>query len=294
MEFFIDLAHYGFLQKAFITAVVVGAVSGAIGCFIVLRGLALLGDAISHAVLPGVALSYLFGVSYFLGAFVFGILTALGIGFIQQHSRIKADSAIGIVFTAFFALGVILIAKAQSATDLTQILFGNVLAVTRENMWTTIMIGALVLLILGIFYRQFVLSTFDPTLAAVSGLPVRLLHYTLMVLLTLVTVAALQTVGVIMVVALLITPAATAYLLTNRLPIMIAISSGIGMFSAAAGLYMSFQYNVSSGAAIVLVAAVLFVLAFLLAPKQGALVRWFRQQRMAGSQPHMQVSARED
>ncbi len=209
MEFIQDLMNYGFLQKAFVTSIMVGIICGVIGSFIVLRGMALMGDAISHAVLPGVAISYMLGINYFYGAVVTGVLTALGIGVISQNSRVKSDSSIGLVFSAFFALGIILITRAKSATDLTQILFGNVLSVRTSDMWLTLIVGAVVLLAVIIFYKELLVSSFDETMAAAYGLRVRLIHYGIMVLLTLVTVASLQTVGVILVVSMLITPAST-------------------------------------------------------------------------------------
>lgn len=276
MEFINDLLNYGFLQKALFTSVMVGIICGVIGCFIVLRGLALMGDAISHAVLPGVAVSYMLGINYFYGAVVTGMLTAIGIGVVNQNSRIKSDSSIGIVFSSFFAIGVILIAKAQSATDLTQILFGNVLAVRSSDMWMTLIVGVIVLLVVIIFYKELLITSFDETISAAYGLPTRLIHYGIMILLTMVTVASLQTVGVVLVVALLITPASTAYLLTNRLWVMILLSAFFGAFSAIIGLYFSFEYNLSSGAVIVLATTLLFILAFIFAPKQGVLWRSIR------------------
>ncbi|MBM7600612.1 iron/zinc/copper transport system permease protein [Virgibacillus halotolerans] len=279
MEFISDLMTYGFLQKALFTSIMVGIICGVIGCFIVLRGMALMGDAISHAVLPGVAISYMLGINYFYGAVLAGILTALGIGVVSQSSRIKSDSSIGIVFSAFFALGIILIAKAQSATDLTQILFGNVLAVKSSDMWMTLIIGAIVLLVVAVFYKELLISSFDPTMSAAYGLPIRLIHYGLMLLLTMVTVASLQTVGVILVVSLLITPASTAYLLTNRLSIMIILASTFGAISAVVGLYFSFIYNLSSGAVIVLVTTAIFIVTFIFAPNQGILWRFIRSSK---------------
>lgn len=261
MTFLADLAAYEFLQKALLTSVLVGVLSGLVGTFVILRGLALMGDAISHAVLPGVALSYMLGVNFFFGAFGFGLLTALGIGFITQRTRLKNDSAIGIVFSAFLALGVVLVARAQTAIDLTQILFGNVLAVKTSEMYLTVGVFILVLVMLVLFYKELQVSTFDPTLAAVYGVPVRTIHYGLLVTLTLVSVVALQTVGVLLVVALLITPAATAYLLTDRLPVMLGLAALFGAVSAVAGLYLSFITNLPSGAVVVLVASALFVLA---------------------------------
>ncbi|OZB96712.1 metal ABC transporter permease [Paenibacillus sp. XY044] len=279
MEFLGGILEYGFLQKALLTSVMVGMICGIIGCFIILRGMALMGDAISHAVLPGVALSYMLGINFFFGAVVTGVLTALGIGYVSQNSRIKNDSAIGIVFTSFFAVGIILITFAKSSTDLYHILFGNVLAVRASDMWITLIIGIVIVAVVYLFYKELLVSSFDPVMSAAYGLPGRLIHYLLMTLLTLVTVASLQTVGIILVVAMLITPASTAYLLTNRLWVMIYLAAGFGALSAVVGLYFSVKYNLASGAAIVLASAIWFILALAFSPKQGVLWRHFRTRR---------------
>ena len=266
-QFISDLMNYGFLQNALITAIIVGVTCGVIGSFITLKGMSLMGDAISHAVLPGVAISYMLGINFFYGAVVSGLLTALGINYVDQKSRIKSDSAIGIVFSAFFALGVILMGKAQSAIDLTSILFGNILTVSNSDRYITMAVGLLVILVVFLFYKELFITTFDPTMARAYGLPVDKINYGIMILLTLVSVASLQTVGVILVVALLITPASTAYLLTSSLTKMIGISALLGAISATVGLYFSFSYNLPSGAVIVIVAAVMFVMALLFSPK---------------------------
>lgn len=279
INFIADIMNYAFLQKALFTSIMVGIICGVIGCFIILRGLALMGDAISHAVLPGVAISYMLSINFFYGAVITGMIAAISIGLVSQNSRIKSDSSIGIVFSAFFALGVILISQAQTATDLTQILFGNVLAVRSSDMWMTLIIGIIVLLVVILFYKELLISSFDPTMASAYGLPIKLIHYIIMVLLTMSTVASLQTVGVILVVAMLITPASTAYLLTNRLSTMIILSAFFGAFSAVVGLYFSFVYNLSSGAVIVLVATTLFLIAFIFAPQQGILWRSIRSRK---------------
>src|SRR5690625_2517973 len=280
MDFIQDLMNYEFLQKAFITSVVVGIICGVIGSFIILRGMALMGDAISHAILPGVAISYMLGINYFYGAVVIGVLTALGIGVIDQHSRVKSDSSIGIVFSAMFALGIILITIAQSATDLTQILFGNVLSVRDTDMWMTIIVGIIVLLAVGLFYKELLVSSFDETMAQAYGLKTRIIHYGIMVLLTLVTVASLQTVGVILVVAMLITPASTAYLLTNRLSIMVVLASFFGALASVIGLYISFLHNMPSGPIIALAATAIFLIAFLFSPKHGIVWRAFKSNKL--------------
>ncbi|MCM3341650.1 metal ABC transporter permease [Paenibacillus sp. MER TA 81-3] len=279
MNFVEAVMQYGFLQKALVTSIMVGVICGVIGCFIILRGMALMGDAISHAVLPGVALSYLFGVNFFFGAVLTGILTAIGIGYISQNSKIKNDSSIGIMFTSAFALGIILITILKSSTDLYDILFGNVLAVRPSDMWMTFGIGILVLAAVYIFYKELLVSSFDPTMSQSYGLPNKLIHYFLMTLLTMVTVASLQTVGIVLVVAMLITPASTAYLLSDRLWKMLFIAAGCGALSAVLGLYISFRYNLASGATIVLVATVLFITAFMFSPKQGVVWRSLKSRK---------------
>jgi manganese transport system permease protein len=281
LDFINALMNYDFLQKALMTSVMVGVISGVIGCFIILRGMALLGDAISHAVLPGVAVSYMLGINFFIGAVVTGVLTAIGIGFISQNSRIKHDMAIGIMFTSVFAVGIILITFMKSSADLYHILFGNVLSVRTSDMILTMIIGAITISLVYLFYKELLVSTFDPTMAQSYGLPIKWIHYCLMVLLTMVTVASLQTVGIVLVVAMLITPAATAYLLTNRLWIMIYLAAGIGALSSLIGLYFSFTYNLASGATIVIVAAFFFTLAFLFSPSQGLLWKSFKRNQVS-------------
>lgn len=277
MIFFNDLMVYDFLQKALITSVMVGVISGIIGSFIVLRGMSLMGDAISHAVLPGVAISYMLGISYFYGAVVAGVLAAVGMGAISQNSRVKTDASIGIVFSAALALGIILITKAQSATDLTKILFGNVLHVRASDMWLTAAISVIVIAVVVIFYKELLISTFDETMAEVYGLNTRMIHYGLMILLTLVSVASLQTVGVILVVSMLITPASTAYLLTDRLSTMVVLSAIFGALSAVVGIYFSYIYDLPSGPVIAIAATLLFLLVLLFSPKQGIVWPWFRK-----------------
>lgn len=280
MGFLNDLMVYGFLQKALITSIMVGIICGIIGCFIVLRGMALMGDAISHAILPGVAISYLLGINYFYGAVLFGVLTALGIGAINQNSRIKNDASIGIVFSAAFAIGIILITMAESATDLTQILFGNVLHVRVYDMWLTLGIGFVVLLVVILFFKELLISSFDETMAEVYGLKTKFIHYGIMVLLTLVTVASLQTVGVILVVSMLVTPASTALLLTNRLSIMVFLAAIFGAISSIIGIYFSYIHNLPSGPVIALAATAMFLIAFLFSPKQGLFWSTFNNIKM--------------
>ncbi|MCT4381697.1 MULTISPECIES: metal ABC transporter permease [Leuconostoc] len=274
IELFIDgLTKYNFLQTALITSILVGIMSGIIGSFIILRGMSLMGDAISHAVLPGVAVAYMLGINLLLGASAFGILAALLIGVVTMKSKLKNDTAIGIVFSAFFALGFILISLAESATNLHHILFGNVLAVSDSDLITTAIVLSIVLLFVVTFYKELLVTSFDSTFAKAYGLKTQIMHYALMLVLTLVTVTALQTVGIILIVAMLITPAATAYLLTNRMSHMMIVAAIFSVISSIVGLYLSFTFNWASGPAIVLTAAIFFSFVFIFSPKQGIIFK---------------------
>ncbi len=274
IELFIDgLTKYNFLQTALITSILVGIMSGIIGSFIILRGMSLMGDAISHAVLPGVAVAYMLGINLLLGASAFGILAALLIGVVTMKSKLKNDTAIGIVFSAFFALGFILISLAESATNLHHILFGNVLAVFDSDLITTAIVLSMVLLFVVTFYKELLVTSFDNTFAKAYGLKTQIMHYALMLVLTLVTVTALQTVGIILIVAMLITPAATAYLLTNRMSHMMIVAAIFSVISSIVGLYLSFTFNWASGPAIVLTAAIFFSFVFIFSPKQGIIFK---------------------
>ena len=268
LEFFQGLRDFHFLHNALITAIVIGIVAGAVGCFIILRGMSLMGDAISHAVLPGVALSYILGINFFIGAITFGLLASIIITYIKGNSIIKSDTAIGITFSSFLALGVILIGVANSSTDLFHILFGNILAVQDIDMWISIGVGIAVLLIITLFFKQLLITSFDPLLAQAMGMPVSFYHYLLMILLTLVSVTAMQSVGTILIVALLITPAATAYLYANSLKTMILLSSGLGALASVLGLFIGYSFNVAAGSSIVLTSALIFLTSFFIAPKQ--------------------------
>ena len=250
-EFIDGLQQFHFLQNALITAIAIGIVAGAVGCFIILRGMSLMGDAISHAVLPGVALSFILGINFFIGAIAFGLL-----------------ASILITFSSFLALGVILIGVAKSSTDLFHILFGNILAVQDQDMWITIGVGVAVLLVIVLLFRPLLLTSFDPVLAQSMGVRVKIYHYLLMVLLTLVSVTAMQSVGTILIVAMLITPAATAYLYANSLWSMMLLSSGLGALASILGLFIGYSFNIAVGSCIVLTSAIFFLISFFIAPKQ--------------------------
>lgn len=268
-DFIVALGQYNFLQSALMASIMVGIMSGIIGSFIILRGMSLMGDAISHSVLPGVAVAYMLGINMLWGAATFGVIAALLIGFVSTHSKLKNDTAIGIVFSAFFALGFILISMAESSTNLHHILFGNVLAVSDSDLVTTVIILAIVILFVVLFFKELQITSFDEIFARVYGLKTYLIQYGLMIVLTLVTVTALQTVGIILIVAMLITPAAIAFLWTNKLSTMLALASAFGTVSSVVGLYLSYTFNWASGPAIVLVAAIIFLVSFFIAPKQG-------------------------
>jgi len=263
---------YGFMQRGLVAALMVGVLCAIIGCYVVLRSMAFIGDAMAHAILPGVALAYLFKGNLLLGALLAALAVALGIGFFSRQGRIKEDTAIGILFAAALSLGVLLISTIRTyAVDLTHILFGNVLGVSTPDLWLTAGLGLVVLATIVLLYREFLVVSFDPVLAATLRLPVERLRTLLLILLALTIVVSLQTVGVGLVAAMLVTPAATAYLLTRRLPAMMLVSAVIGACSSVGGLYLSFYWNVASGAAAVLLATAAFLLAFLLAPERGAL-----------------------
>ena len=276
-EFIDGLLNFHFLQNALITALVIGIVGGAVGCFIILRGMSLMGDAISHAVLPGVAISFILGINFFIGAIVFGLLASTIITYIKSNSIIKSDTAIGITFSSFLALGIILIGVANSSTDLFHILFGNILAVQDLDMWITIAVALLVLTTIKIFFRPLLLTSFDPILAKSIGVRVTFYHYLLMVILTLVAVTAMQSVGTILIVALLITPAATAYLYANSLKTMILLSSGFGALASVLGLFIGYSFNIAAGSSIVLTSALLFLISFFIVPKQSGMNKTYQQ-----------------
>lgn len=267
-NFINGLYEFHFLQNALVTAVVIGVVTGAVGCFIILRGMSLMGDAISHAVLPGVAISYILGINFFVGAIIFGLLSSIIITFIKNNSIIKGDTAIGITFSSFLALGVILIGVANSSTDLFHILFGNILAVQDIDKWLTIGVSGIVLIVIILFFKELLITSFDPLMARAIGMKVNFYHYLLMVLLTLVSVTAMQSVGTILIVAMLITPAATAYLYTNSLRKMIILSSSLGAVSSILGLFIGYSFNIAVGSSIVITSAIIFAISFLVSPKQ--------------------------
>ena len=261
--------QYAFMVRGFVAALLVGVVCAVIGAYIVLRGMAFFGDALAHAILPGVAIGYLVGGGergpLFWWALLAALASSLGIGAISRATRIRQDTAIGIVFAGMFALGVALISTVRSYTvDLAHFLFGDVLGVSSADLWRMGIFGAVILLTVLALYKEFLVMTFDPLLAVTLRLPARFLEYLMLALTALAIVIALQTVGVTLVVAMLVTPAAAASLLTRRLPVMMLLAAIFACLSGVAGLYISYYANVASGAAIVLVSTLIFILAWLL------------------------------
>ena len=285
LDFLLAPLAYTFMQRALIASVLVGGLCAIVGCYVVLRGMAFLGDALAHAILPGVAIAFLLGGDLFVGALVTAIVVAIGIGYLGRGGQVREDTAIGVIFSGTLALGVVLISSAGSyQADLTHILFGNVLGVTDRDLVLTLGFGAVVLAIVIVLYNAFLIFTFDPTFAATLRLPTGALRYLLMILLAVTVVVSLQTVGVALVAALLVTPPAAASLLTRRLSRMMLVSAAIGMLSSIAGLYVSFYVHVSTGASIVLTCTALFTLALVFSPRDGVLARYRieRQFRRSG------------
>lgn len=269
---------YAFMQRGLAAALIVGILCSVIGCYVVLRSMAFLGDALAHAVLPGVAVAYLLGKNLTLGGLAAALVVAFGIAFFTKQGSLKEDTAIGILFAAALSLGIVLISSIRTyAVDLSHILFGNVLGVSPLDLWLTAGTGLLVLCAILIFYRPFLVISFDPVLAATLRLNAEAFRLILLILLSVTIVISMQTVGVGLVAAMLVTPAATAYLLVRRLPTMMALSAAIGGFSSLAGLFASYYLNVASGAAIVLTATLVFLLVFLFAPERGLVKQLFRQ-----------------
>ena len=265
---------YEFMQRGLMASTMVGILCAVVGCYVVLRSMAFLGDAMAHAILPGIAVAYLLRGNLMIGALVAAIAIALGIGLFTRQGTIKEDTAIGILFAAALSLGVLLISTIKTyAVDLTHILFGNVLGVSETDVWLTAGLCVIVLATIALLFKEFLVISFDPVLAATIRLPAERLRNLMLVLIALTIVVSLQTVGVGLVSAMLVTPGATAYLLTRRLPTMMVISALIGAFSSIAGLYLSFYVNVASGAAVVLIATFIFFLAFLFAPMRGIVWR---------------------
>jgi manganese/iron transport system permease protein len=272
LDWLLEPLTYGFMQRGLAASVMVGVLCAVVGCYVVLRGMAFLGDALAHAILPGVALAYLLKGNLMVGALIAAVVVGLGIGMLSRQGKIREDTAIGILFAAALALGVAMISTVQTyAVDLTHILFGNILGVSPSDLLIIAVLGVIVIATIVLLYKEFLVVSFDRVLAATLRLPVEVLRNLMLILIALTIVVSLQAVGVGLVAAMLVTPAATAYLLTRRLPIMMVTAALIGAFSGIAGLYLSYYLNIASGAAVVLVATAVFVLAYVFAPRRGLL-----------------------
>jgi manganese/iron transport system permease protein len=264
---------FGFFVRALVASALVGVVCAVVGTYVVLRGVAFIGDAIAHAGFPGVVAAYLLGIPFYLGAAVAAVGTALAIGFVTKRAGIRQDTAIGVLFAGTFAFGVFLFSSIKGyVADLFSFLFGNVLAITPTDLVALVVLGLIVIGIVALLWKELLYATFDPLGAAASGIQVDRLEYLFLALVALTIVVSLQAVGIILVVAMLITPAATAQLLTVRFTRLMAVAAVVGIASAVIGLYLSYWLDVASGATIVLVETALFVLALVLGPR-GAIAR---------------------
>ena len=267
INWFTTPLQYEFMQRGMIAAILVGTVCAVVGTYVVLRGMAFFGDALAHTILPGIALGYLVSGGarepLFWWALGTAVVAALGIGTITKNAEIKEDTAIGIIFAGMFALGIALISTVRSYTvDLSHFLFGDVLSVSTQSLWLILIFGGLVLLIIFAFYKEFTTLSFDPVLAITLRLPVGALNNLLLALIAVTVAVSLQTVGVALMVAMLVTPAATAFLLTKRLFTMMVLAALFASLSGVIGLYLSFYLSIASGAAIVLTATLFFIIAF--------------------------------
>lgn len=279
IDWLLDPWQHTFMQHAFIAIILVGIIAGAIGVFVILRGLAFLGDALAHAIFPGVVIAFMLGGSYLIGALIAAIIVSLGIGGISQSGRIKNDTAVGVLFVGAFALGVALMSlQSGYVRDLNTFLFGSILGVGRSDLVLTAIVGVVVLLLMLLFRRELTAISFDRIFARSNGLNLWFYDQLFLAMLAMAIVISLQTVGNILVLAMLVTPAATARLLTNDLQRMIALSAVIGALSGVVGLYVSFYRGVPSGAAVVLTATLVFGVIFLFAPRTGAITTRVRRR----------------
>ena len=274
IAFFVDPMTYGFMQRGLVAAVLIGIVCAVMGVFVVLKGLAFIGDAVSHAAFPGLVVAYIIGAPLYIGGAIAAVATALAIGLVTRRTRLRFDTSVGVLFAGTFAFGVMLFSTIKGyVTDLLGYLLGNVLGIGVGDLVQVAILGAIVLAIVLVVRKELLFATFDPLGAAASGLPVARLEYLLLALLGVTIVVSIQAVGIIMVVAMLVTPAATAQLLVIRFGRMMVVSVVLAAVSAVAGLYMSFYLNLASGASIVLVETLFFGIALVLGPKTGLLSR---------------------
>lgn len=273
MNAFFEPLQYAFIRDALLVGTLVAAMCAVLSCFLILKGWSLMGDAISHAVLPGIVLAYIAGLPLAIGAFAAGLFCAVATGFIKQHSRVKEDTVMGVVFTGLFAFGLVLFSRTSSDMHLDHILVGNILGISRQQVWETLGLGSVVLAVTLALRRDLLLICFDPGQARVMALPERFLNYLLLGLLSLAIVVSLQSVGIILVVAMLVTPGSIAHLWVDRFDRMLAVAVAAAVSSTWVGIFISYHIDGSPGACIVLVQALLFVVSLLFAPKYGIIRR---------------------
>ena len=281
LAFFTEPLAFAFMRRALVAAVLIGAVASVLSCYLILKGWALMGDAISHAVLPGIVLAFVLGLPLAAGAFAAGLFCATATGYLKENSRIKEDTVMGVVFSGMFGLGLVLFVKVETDQHLNHILFGNILGVAWRDVVETALIAGVTLAIVLAKWRDLLLYCFDPQHARAIGLPVRLIHYGLLTLLALTIVVSIKAVGIILVVAMLVTPGATAYLLTDRFPSMLAISAAVAVGASVLGTLLSFHIDAATGPVIVLLQAAAFFAAFLFAPKSGVITRKLALRRQS-------------
>ena len=273
MNAFFEPLQYAFMRDALLVGTLVAAMCAVLSCFLILKGWSLMGDAISHAVLPGIVLAYIAGLPLAIGAFAAGLFCAVGTGFIKQNSRVKEDTVMGVVFTGLFAIGLVLFSRTSSDMHLDHILVGNILGITRQQVWETLGLGGAVLIVTLALRRDLLLICFDPGQARVMALPERFLNYLLLGLLSLAIVVSLQSVGIILVVAMLVTPGSIAHLWVDRFDRMLGVATAAAVSSTWVGIFISYHIDGSPGACIVLIQALLFLGSLLFAPKYGIIRR---------------------
>jgi ABC-type Mn2+/Zn2+ transport system permease subunit len=279
MDAVFEPLQYEFFVRALAAAVVVGTICAVVGTYVVLKGLAFIGDAISHAAFPGVVAAFILGGSYYIGAAIAAVVTALGITYVSRRGRLRTDTAIGVLFAGTFALGILMFSTIEGyVADLFGFLFGNLLSISPADLAGLLVLAAIILVTVGVFWKELLYATFDPLGAGAAGLRVDWLEYGFLAIVALTIVASLQSVGIILVVAMLVTPAATAQLLTVRFGRMMMLAVGVGIGSAVLGLYVSYWQDVASGATIVLVETAAFLVVLLLGPRTGLIGRLQRRE----------------
>jgi manganese/iron transport system permease protein len=278
LDFLVDPMAYGFMQRGLVASILVGVVCAVMGAFVVLRGLAFIGDAVSHAAFPGLVIAYLLGIPLYIGAAVAAVGTSLAIGAVAKRGALRFDTAVGVLFAGTFAFGILLFSTIKGyVSDLFSYLLGNVLGITFADIVQVAVLGLIVLAVVAVLRKELLYASFDPAGAAASGLPVQTLDYLLLGLVGVTIVVSIQAVGIIMVVAMLVTPAATGQLLVDRFWDLVRVAIAVALVAAVSGLYLSFYLNVASGASIVLVETLIFGIALMLSPKTG----WFGRRRRA-------------